>query len=89
VPTASPVAELSPVLCLRFAVDDLKAYALEAAIAGRANPSSKQLGDWLWNDSATGAAVRRLRTMLSASDDERAKLIGGMFMVPGVRVTSG
>ncbi|HEX3535357.1 MAG TPA: hypothetical protein VHU15_01185 [Stellaceae bacterium] len=87
-PSASPVAELSPVLCLRFAVDDLKAYALEAAIAGGAKPSSKQLGDWLWNDSAIGAAVRALRVQLMASDDERAKLIGTMFMVPGVRAAS-
>lgn len=88
-PSASPVAELSPVLCLRFAVDDLKAYALEAAIAGSAKPSSRQLGDWLWNDSATGVAARTLRTMLMASEDERAKLIGGMFMVPGVRAALG
>jgi hypothetical protein len=87
-PPASPVAELSPVLCLRFAVDDLKAYALEAAAAGGAKPSSRQLGDWLWDDSATGAAARTLRTTLMASDDERAKLIGGMFMVPGVRATA-
>src|SRR5439155_26773114 len=41
-PPASPAPDLSPVLCLRFAVDDLKAYVLEAAIAGGARPSSRQ-----------------------------------------------
>ena len=85
-PPASPVPELSPVLCLRFAVDDLKAYALEAAIAGGGRPSSKQLGDWLWNATAIGAAIRELRRRLLADEDERAKLIAGMFLVPALRV---
>ena len=58
---ASPVEDMSPILCLRFAIDDLKAYALEAAIGGGSHPSSQQLGDWLWNDSAVGAATRTLR----------------------------
>ena len=88
-PPGSPVPELSPVLCLRFAVDDLKAYVLEAAIAGGGRPSSKQLGDWLWNETATGAAIRELRRQLILMDDERAKLIGGMFLVPALRVAPG
>jgi hypothetical protein len=85
----SPVADLSPVLCLRFAVDDLKAYALEAAIIAGARPSSRQLGDWLWNDTATGAAIRALRRQLADSADERAKLIATMFLVPALRVMPG
>lgn len=88
-PPSSPVAELSPVLCLRFAIDDLKAYALEAAIAGGGRPSSRQLGDWLWTQTATGAAIRELRRMLLADEDERAKLIAGMFLVPALRVAPG
>ena len=83
---SSPVPDLSPVLCLRFAVDDLKAYALEAAIADGGRPSSRQLGDWLWNQTATGVAIRELRQMLLAAADERAKLIAGMFLVPALRV---
>jgi len=88
-PPDSPVADLSPVLCLRFAVDDLKAYALEAAIAGGARPSSGQLGDWLWNETATGAAIRSLRRLLADSPDERAKLIANMFLVPALRAVPG
>lgn len=79
---------MSPILSLRFAVDDLKAYALEAAAAAGFRPSSKQLGDWLWNDSATGAAIRRLRTKLTAGDDERIKQIAGLFLVPALRVAA-
>ena len=88
-PPDSPVADLSPILCLRFAVDDLKAYALEAAITSDTRPSSRQLGDWLWNESATGAAIRELRRQLADSADDRAKLIATMFLVPGLRVTPG
>jgi hypothetical protein len=83
---ASPVADMSPILALRFAIDDLKAYALEAAMADGGRPSSRQLGDWLWNDSATGAAIRELRRRFLAGEDERAKQLAGMFLVPGVRV---
>lgn len=73
-------------LLLRFAVDDLKAYALEAAAAGPAKPSSRQLGDWLWNDTATGAAIHALRAVLLHSEDQRLKLIAENFIVPGARV---
>jgi len=75
-------------LLLRFAVDDLKAYCLEAAGAGSAKPSSRQLGDWFWNESTAGAALYSLRDACLASDDERLKLIAGNFMVPAARVRS-
>ena len=46
---------ISAPLLLRFAVDDLKAYYLEAAAGTGGKPSSRQLGDWFWNDTAAGA----------------------------------
>lgn len=82
----SPRDGFSPILMLRFAVDDLKAYYLEAAAAGAVRPSSRQLGDWLWNGTAAGAAFVALRAMGLASDDERLKAVLGNFMVPAVRV---
>jgi fermentation-respiration switch protein FrsA (DUF1100 family) len=82
----SPSAEMSAPLALRFAVDDLKAAYIEAALSGSAKPSSKQLGDWLWNDTAAGAAIFALRSMYLMSEDERLKAIAGLFLVPGVRV---
>jgi hypothetical protein len=82
----SPREGFSAPLILRFAVDDVKAYCLEAAAAGAAKPSSRQLGDWLWNESAAGAAIRALREALQASDDDRLKLIVANFMVPAARV---
>ena len=84
----SPREGFSAPLILRFAVDDLKAYCLEAA-AGAAKPSSRQLGDWFWNETAAGAAIHALRAALEASEDERLRLITGNFMVPTARVRAG
>jgi hypothetical protein len=85
----SPREGFSAPLILRFAVDDLKAFCLEAAAAGRAKPSSRQLGDWLWNETATGAAIQALRIALQTSEDERLRLIVSNFMVPAARVRTG
>ena len=76
-------------LILRFAVDDLKAYCLEAAGSGSAKPSSRQLTDWFWNETATGAALHVLRKVLQADEDERLRLIVSNFMVPAARVRAG
>jgi hypothetical protein len=82
----SPREAFSGPLMLRFAVDDVKAYYLEAAAAGTGRPSSRQLGDWFWNETAAGAAIHALREACLASEDDRLKLIAGNFLVPAARV---
>ena len=57
--------------------------------AKTAKPSSRQLGDWLWNETAAGAAIHAVRVALQASEDERLKLIVSNFMVPAARVRTG
>jgi hypothetical protein len=85
----SPRDRFSAPLILRFAVDDLKAYCLEAAEAGTAKPSSRQLTDWFWNETATGAALHVLREVLQVQEDERLRLIVSNFVVPAARVRAG
>jgi hypothetical protein len=63
-----------------------EAYCLEAAGAGSAKPSSRQLTDWFWNETATGAALHVLREVLQAHEDERLRLIVSNFIVPAARV---
>lgn len=82
---ASPREDYSAPLLLRFAIDDLKAYYLECAAGTGGKPSSRQLGDWLWNETAAGASLHALRDMYKDSDDDRLKLIAGNFIVPGAR----
>jgi hypothetical protein len=84
----SPREAFSAPLLLRFAVDDVKAYYLEAAAAGLGKPSSRQFGDWFWNETAAGAAIHALRQACLTSEDERLKLIAGNFMVPAARMRS-
>ena len=85
----SPRDGFSAPLILRFAVDDLKAYALEAAGAGNAEPASCQLTDWFWNATATGVALHALREVLQAHGDERLRVIVSNFIVPAARVRNG
>jgi len=85
----SPRDRFSAPLLLRFAVDDLKAYCLEAAGSGSTKPSSRQLTDWFWNEPATGAALHVLRKVLQADEDERLRLIVSNFVVPAARVRAG
>ena len=85
----SPRDGFSAPLILRFAVDDLKAYCLEAAGAGAAKPSSRQLADWLWDRTAAGAALGALRDVLLAEEDERLRLIVANFIVPAARLRAG
>jgi hypothetical protein len=84
----SPNPGFSPLLLLRFAADDLKAYCLEAGAAEPGKPSSRQLYDWFWRATAAGAALIALRHTLLASDSERVKLIAGNFLVPPPYVPS-
>ncbi len=84
-PPPAPNPQTSSILALRFAADDLKAYYTEAACAGAVAPSSRQLGDWLWQQTALGAALQSLRRTHLQSDDERLKTVAAMFLVPGAR----
>lgn len=81
----SPTAQMSAPLALRFAVDDLKAFYTEAALGRPAKPSSKQIGDWCWEETAAGRAIFILRKVHLASPDDHRKAIAGLFLVP-VRV---
>ncbi|HWB48747.1 MAG TPA: hypothetical protein VG651_06530 [Stellaceae bacterium] len=84
----SPVEGMSPGLALRFAIDDLKAFMLEAALTPGTRPSSRQLGDWLWDRTVLGAGLQVLRRTILAGDDERLKAVAAFF-VPALRVASG
>ena len=81
----SPVADMSAPLALRFAIDDVKAYFLEAGLIPGSKPSSRQLGDWFYNETAAGKVLFALRRVNLDAADERLKLIASNFIVPGIR----
>ena len=73
--------DISPNLMMRLAIDDLKAYYIEAAIANN-QPSSQQVYNWLWQDTALGRNIRRLRQQFIESKDAKLKAMGEKFFVP-------
>ena len=60
-PLPRPRKDLSDVQCLRYAVDDLKAYYLEAVCAAGAPPSGWQLANWFFECTLAGRLVRDLQ----------------------------
>ncbi len=75
-------SDISDRLMFRLAIDDLKAYYIEAALAGRGNPSSRQIYDWFWKDSLLGSRLRELRHRFMDSDNTKVADIGLKFIVP-------
>ena len=75
---------MAPVARARFAVDDIKAFYLEAALAGGGHPSTRQLQDWLWQETLAGDLIREFQQQARLSDDSNLKLIAGS-LVPAER----
>ncbi len=71
----------------RFAIDDIKAFYLEAATAGGGRPSSRQLLDWFWQETLAGKLIRDFQARARGSDDKNLRLISGS-LVPAERVDS-
>ena len=76
---------MSPVQALRWAVDEVKAYYLEAIAAGPGMPSSRQAQGWFWDKTLAARTIIALRNQLLASEDNRTQAIGRMSLVPGVQ----
>lgn len=74
--------DISARLMFRLAIDDLKAYYIESALADRSSPSSEQLNNWIWNDTLLGKQMRELRHRFMASEDEKICDLGTKFIVP-------
>ena len=78
---------MSRVARARFAIDDIKAYYLEAATAGEGHPSCFQLNEWFWEQTLAGEMIRDFQDRARSSDDRNLRLIAGS-LVPAERVNS-
>ena len=68
---------------LRFAVEDLRNWRLEAITAQPGpKPSSKTLADWFWGETATGALVLALHPVLLKNANLRLRQVGKGQLVP-------
>lgn len=78
---------MSAIARARFAIDDIKAYYLEAATAGQGRPSSFQLQEWFWQQTLAGAMIRDFQERARTSEDNNLRLIAGS-LVPAERTNS-
>ncbi len=72
---------VSPILMARYAVDDLKSFYIEAALAN-GSPSGTQVYDWFWHQTYLGRELLQLRKEWMKSDDSKLKRLGELFLVP-------
>jgi hypothetical protein len=78
---------MSRIARARFAIDDIKAYYLEAATAGAGHPSSFQLNEWFWEQTLAGAMIRNFQERARNSEDKNLHLIEDS-LVPAERANS-
>ena len=74
--------ELPPAQSLKEAIDDLRAYYLEAA-SGFPDPgTSKTRKAWLWDETLFGKALLALQPKLAASADPQHKILANLTLIP-------
>ena len=71
----------------RFAIEDIKAFYVEAAIAGGGHPSSRQLQDWFWQQTRAGAMILEFQDRARSSEDRALETISHS-LVPAERTLS-
>jgi hypothetical protein len=67
---------------LKLAVDDLRAFYLEAASAFPDPGTTKTRMAWFWDETLLAKALLALQPKLAASDDPQHKLLGALTLIP-------
>jgi hypothetical protein len=73
---------LPPAQALKEAIDDLRAYYLEAASAFPDAGTSATRKKWFWDETKLAATLLALQPRLAASDDPQHKILGNLTMIP-------
>jgi len=81
-PIDSPVPGRTLAATFKLAVEDLKAFYLEAVTAQPGDASAATLNDWFWDGTAASELLRALREELRNHPDERVRLHSQATLVP-------
>ena len=73
---------MAPVSRARFAIDDIKVFYLEAALANGGRPSSFQLNEWFWKQTLAGKMILDFQNAARLSDDKNLRLIADSLVPP-------
>ncbi len=79
---AALAGDLPSAQTLKEAVDDLRAYYLEAASAFPDPGTSKKRKAWLWDETVFGRALLDLQPRLAASEDPQHRILGNLTLIP-------
>jgi hypothetical protein len=80
--TAALEGALPPAQALKEALDDLRAYYLEAASAFPDPGTAATRKKWFWEETRLARAMLALQPKLAASDDQQHKILGNLTMIP-------
>jgi hypothetical protein len=73
---------MAPVSRVRFAIDDIKAFYFEAALASGGLPSSYQLNEWFWKHTLSGKMILDFQDRARIADNKNLRLISGSLAPP-------
>ena len=73
---------MAPVSRARFAIDDIKVFYFEAALANGGRPSSFQLNEWLWKQTLAGKMILDFQEAARVADDSNLRTISGSLIPP-------
>ena len=73
---------LPPAQALKGAIDDLKAYYLEAASAFPDPGTAKTRKAWFWEETIFAKGLLALQPRLATSEDPQHKILGNLTMIP-------
>lgn len=78
----SPRTDIPADALLKLAVEDLKAYYLEAMQAQPSAADSRALYDWFWQETAAARMIVAIRDSLLASSEPALRLMATNYLVP-------
>lgn len=81
-PSGPAPHHFAPALALRFVVDDVKAYYMEAAQSAGPQPASRQIDAWFWRETLAAKLLQVMRVQGMASGDKALKTVSSRFLVP-------
>lgn len=73
---------LPPAPVLKLAVDDLRAFYLEAASAFPDPGTTRTRTAWFWDETLLARTLLRLQPRLAASDDKQHNLLANLTLIP-------
>jgi hypothetical protein len=85
-PADSPSEDLALADAFKLAVEELKAFYLEAATARPGGASHRELNDWFWDQTAAGELLWLLRDRARTHEEEAVRLHAAFTLVPESQV---